>query len=120
MQLSAVRLFVRNIAQAKSFYTGLGLELESYDAAHGVCIFNTGGIKLIIESVASDAPDDEQILVGRFTGLSFHCDDIESKYHELKSAGVMFTGAPEKQFWGGWLATFVDPDGNEIQLVQDA
>ncbi len=29
-----------------------------------------------------------------------------------------FSGAPEKQDWGGWLATFKNPAGNELQLVQ--
>ena len=29
-----------------------------------------------------------------------------------------FDGAPEKQHWGGWLATFKDSAGNSLQLVQ--
>jgi lactoylglutathione lyase len=31
---------------------------------------------------------------------------------------VHFTGLPEKQQWGGVLATMQDPAGNELQLVQ--
>jgi predicted enzyme related to lactoylglutathione lyase len=56
--------------------------------------------------------------VGRFTGLSFSVPDIQSKYAELLSKGVTFSGAPEAQAWGGTLATFTDPAGNALQLVQ--
>ena len=44
--------------------------------------------------------------VGRFTGLTFPVEDIQSKYRQLSAAGVEFTGDPERQYWGGWLATF--------------
>jgi uncharacterized glyoxalase superfamily protein PhnB len=36
----------------------------------------------------------------------------------LRSRGVAFTGEPEKQFWGGTLATFKDPAGNELQICE--
>ena len=32
--------------------------------------------------------------------------------------GVVFTRAPEREEWGGWVATFADPDGNVLQLMQ--
>jgi predicted enzyme related to lactoylglutathione lyase len=119
MNLGAARIFVRNVAEAKSFYADrLGLTLESCRADHGVCIFDTGNTKLIIEAVAPDAPADDQALVGRFTGLSFPVEDIVSKYQQLRSLGVEFSGTPEKQYWGGWLVTFKDPAGNGLQLVQ--
>jgi len=39
-------------------------------------------------------------------------------YDALSSRGVAFTGLPERQFWGGTLATLRDPAGNEIQICQ--
>lgn len=118
MQMSAARIFVRDLAAARDFYTELGLALESQALSHGVCVFNAGSTRLIVETVAADAPESEQTLVGRFTGLSFHTDSIASKYEALVAAGVDFTGAPEQQYWGGWLATFMDPAENQLQLVQ--
>ena len=56
--------------------------------------------------------------MGRFTGLSFPVEDIHAKYRQLSAAGVEFSGEPERQYWGGWLATFKDPSGNGLQLVQ--
>jgi predicted enzyme related to lactoylglutathione lyase len=31
---------------------------------------------------------------------------------------VDFTRAPAREEWGGWVATFADPDGNVLQLMQ--
>jgi hypothetical protein len=40
--------------------------------------------------VAADAPAEDQIFVGRFTGLSFTVDDVHAKYRELQKKGVDF------------------------------
>ena len=98
----------------------LGLSVEGFSAESGYCAFDTGPTKLILETIASDAPADDQALVGRFTGLSFPVDDIKGAQERLSSLGVRFSGSPEKQYWGGWLSTFKDPDGNGLQLVQYA
>ena len=119
MNLSAVRIFVRNLAEAETFYASiLGLPLSAGGAEYGYCVFKTGNVQLVVESVPSDAPEDEQRLVGRFTGLSFSVASAQAAYTELLRLGVAFTGAPEKQAWGGILATLRDPAGNELQLVQ--
>lgn len=46
--------------------------------------------------------------------------DIQVKYAEMLARGVAFTGQPERQSWGGILATFKDPADNGLQLVQSA
>ena len=121
MNLRAVPVFVKNAAEAKTFYVErLGLKATLAHLDHGVCVFDVGGTQLIVESVPEGAPADEQILVGRFTGLSFAVDNIVVKHRDLLARGVEFSGAPEQQYWGGWLATFKDPSGNELQLVQTA
>ena len=37
----------------------------------------------------------------------------------LERAGVVFTRLPETEDWGGRVASFLDPDGNEIELYID-
>lgn len=119
MELSAVRIFVRDIAAARHFYgQQLGLPLKVDGSAHGYCVFTSRDVDLVIEQVTSDAPDEDKALVGRFTGLSFNVQDVAAAYRDLQARGVEFTGSPEKQFWGGILATFEDPSGNGLQLVQ--
>lgn len=44
--------------------------------------------------------------------------DIRSVHARLAREGVVFTRAPEREDWGGWVATFADPDGNILQLMQ--
>jgi predicted enzyme related to lactoylglutathione lyase len=47
-------------------------------------------------------------------------DDIHAVAARLEGRGVAFTRPPEQEPWGGWIATFHDPDGNTLQLLQPA
>ena len=44
--------------------------------------------------------------------------DIHAVAARLVEAGVEFIRRPEQESWGGWVATFRDPDGNVLQLLQ--
>src|SRR5688572_24940629 len=102
MELNTARIFVTDLAEARSFYeTALSLPLKIDGEGHGFMVYRSGGLDLVVEAVPIDAPDDERVLVGRFTGLSFTVSDIHSKYTELLARGVTFSGAPEPQSWGG-------------------
>ena len=119
MKIDAVRIFVTDIARAKSFYTeSVGLPLDKDGSDNGFFILNGGGAKLLIER---EDPHDEEgkHLIGRFTGISLRADNIHSVCAKLKAKGITFTGEPEKQSWGGTLAHFQDPDGNIITLCGD-
>jgi len=51
------------------------------------------------------------------TGIVFDTDDMQKLAARLRKAGVTFTHEPVKQPWGGWVADFLDPDGNELEVV---
>lgn len=55
----------------------------------------------------------------RRTGIVFDTDDIYALYERLKKHGVRFTLEPTKMPWGGIVADFLDPDNNELEVVQD-
>lgn len=55
----------------------------------------------------------------RHTGIVLDTDDIDAFAARLKAGGVHFTTEPRREPWGGRLANFLDPDGNEIQVVDD-
>jgi lactoylglutathione lyase len=119
MKLSALRLYVHRLDRAHDFYgQRLGLPLKVDGRTHGWCVFALGEVDLVVEAVPPEASEDEQSLVGRHTGFSFAVADIQARQRELSARGVPFQSAPEQQAWGGWLTTFEDPDGNELQLVQ--
>ena len=56
----------------------------------------------------------------RRTGIVFDTDDIHALYERLRKRGVKFTLKPTKMPWGGIVADFLDPDNNELEVVQDA
>lgn len=119
MNLAAVRIFVWDLEEAKVFYgETLGLQIRGIGSRPGFLVFDAHACDLVVEQVAPDAPSDERALVGRFTGLSFNVNNIEQRCAQLEKQGVPFTGRPERQAWGGTLATLQDPAGNELQLVE--
>ncbi len=61
-------------------------------------------------------PDGFEDRIGKFTGLSFECDDVQKTYDELKAKGVEFAGEPSKQPWGMFVVA-KDPDGNQLMLA---
>ena len=52
------------------------------------------------------------------TMVNLGVDDIHADHETLRSKGVEFIRPPEKEHWGGSVATFRDPDGNTLQLMQ--
>jgi predicted enzyme related to lactoylglutathione lyase len=50
--------------------------------------------------------------------VNFNVPDIHAAYRELTARGVVFARPPEREHWGGWVASLRDPDGNLIQLLQ--
>jgi predicted enzyme related to lactoylglutathione lyase len=49
----------------------------------------------------------------------WHVDDIEAKLAEVTAAGATVKEAPHDVGGGRLVATFADPDGNVLGLVQD-
>ena len=50
--------------------------------------------------------------------VGLRTDDIHADTERLKGQGVEFIEEPNDQGGGFWLATFLDPEGNIIQLFQ--
>jgi catechol 2,3-dioxygenase-like lactoylglutathione lyase family enzyme len=114
--VSAVRVFVSDLKRALEFYTGpFGLGVSGTDESSWVLV-RLANARLLIESVSKSNPDFE-VLVGRFTGMTFDTEDIQQAYEKLSALRVKFDMLPEKQFWGGTLAYFRDPDGDILVLV---
>ena len=119
VRLAACRVFVRDVLEARAFYARrLQLTVVAEDLDAGYCALDAGGVTLVIERVPADAPETDQVLVGRFTGLSFEVTDIAATYREFCAADVEFAETPARQPWGGITATLFDPAGNVLQLVQ--
>jgi predicted enzyme related to lactoylglutathione lyase len=55
----------------------------------------------------------------RKTGVVLDTNDILELCERLKQQGVVFTQEPTEMPWGSISATFLDPDNNELEVVQD-
>jgi predicted enzyme related to lactoylglutathione lyase len=77
--------------------------------------FDWGGVRLSVsvhDRVDGTSRDPLRLMVNLAVG------DIRAVHERLVRSGVVFTRAPEREDWGGWVATFADPDGNVLQLMQ--
>lgn len=116
-KLYAIRVFSHQWEAAVAFYRDvIGLPLTFSSEASGWAEFDVGGASLAVERCDRGDPEAAG-LVGRFVGVSLQVSDIEQVYQTLVARGVPFTGAPERQPWGGSLAHFRDPDGNVLTLL---
>jgi predicted enzyme related to lactoylglutathione lyase len=121
--MSALRLwyanvFVTDLKRAVEFYQKtLGLPLQLQEEQFGYASFAPEGIRLGVARVDANDPES-QPLVGRHTGIGWGVADLNAAYAHLKAKGVRFTMVPTPQPWGGFMATFADPDGNVFYLDQ--
>ena len=77
--------------------------------------FDWGGVRLSVgvhDRVRGESRDPLRIMVNLAVA------DIRAVHFRLTAAGVVFTRPPEGEDWGGQVATFLDPDGNLLQLLQ--
>ncbi len=74
-------------------------------------------VRLIVgvhQGVTGANPDPERIMVNLLAS------DVPALAAEMRARGVEFVEEPREQSWGGWIATFRDPDGNTVQLLKPA
>lgn len=50
--------------------------------------------------------------------INFMVDDLDAQRQRLLERGVEFIRPPEREEWGGLITTFLDPDGNYLQLIE--
>jgi len=51
--------------------------------------------------------------------INLFVDDVEAEASRLRGLGVPFVRDPEREWWGGVVATMTDPDGNYVQLLEE-
>lgn len=105
---------VERFPAMRSFYSEiLGLPVRS--DRDGFVNFDLGGGRLTIAThseVSGPNADPARVMV------NLGVDGIDSLHQRLTNAGVRFVRPPEREKWGGTVATLVDPDGNFVQLLE--
>ena len=114
--VAGVIIWTDNLAAMTAFYHDtLGLPLHS-ERPHFVA-FEWGDMRFSIGAhteVSGKTREPHRIMVNLATS------DIRALHARLSAAGVRFIRPPEREHWGGMVATFADPDGNLLQLLEQA
>lgn len=100
--------------QMRAFYANvMGLPIRS--DREGFVNFEWGTLRLTVAvhaDLTGGALDPKRIMV------NFEVSDIHEAHRHLIDASVPCLRPPEQEEWGGWVATFTDPDGNIVQLLE--
>ncbi len=112
----AINFTTDQVEAMKAFYhdtLGLAPMTEMGDGA-----FATGGGAVIFIDGHSEthgpAKEPQRVLV------DFFVNDAETERKALEAKGVKFIRKEGKEYWGGVVSTFLDPDGNYCQLLSMA
>jgi len=101
-------------AAMRRFYVDT-LELPVRSDRDGFVNFEWGAMRLTVavhSGITGGTLDPNRIM------MNLEVPDIHEEHRRLLGASVSFSRPPEQEAWGGWVATFSDPDGNTIQLLE--
>lgn len=108
-----ITFYVSDLKKAVEFYEEtLGLEKKyEYSSYAG---FECGGVEIGLVP----RPEECKHFAPKPVAVEFLVENVEKFYEELKNKGVRFTRELHDEPWGGRQASFTDPDGNVLEIVQ--
>ena len=77
--------------------------------------FQAGGATIAIDGHSETkgaAKEPQRVLI------NFFVDDLKAEQSRLEGQGVKFIRTAGKEWWGGVISTFLDPDGNYCQIIE--
>lgn len=89
----------------------LGLKQDPFSMGYEVA----GGVHLHLDShsdISGPTKEPARVLV------NFMVDDLAAEQAALEAKGVKFIRTAGVEAWGGKISTFLDPDGNYLQLME--
>jgi predicted enzyme related to lactoylglutathione lyase len=102
---------VSDLEKAKAVYTALLGAAPQHDADYYV------GYEVAGQHIGLVPGGAQQ---GMTSPVAYwHVPDIEAKLAEVTAAGASVKESPRDVGWGRLVATFTDPDGNVLGLIQD-
>lgn len=121
-QISAISLFVEDVAAAKAFYLDVfGVPVVYEDAVSAALKFDQMIINLLHVGSAPDiiapgvvAPRD----AGSRFQISIWVPDVDAVCAQLRQRGVTILAGPVNRPWAMRTANFVDPAGHSWEVAQ--
>jgi len=108
-----ITFYVSDLKRSAGFYEKtLGLEKKyTYSSYVG---FQCGNLEIGL--IPKSKTEERAELTS--PSVEFLVDDVDKTYKELKDKGVKFIKELHDEPWGGRQASFTDPDGNVLEIVQ--
>ena len=121
-RISAITLFVEELAEAKAFYVRVfGRPAFFEDGESAVFQFGETLVNLLDAAAAPELI--EPATVGARDGqrfvLTVNVDDVDALCADLRKRGVTLLNGPIDRPWGVRTASFQDPAGHIWELAQE-
>lgn len=120
--LSAISLFVEDVAVAKRFYQNVfGAETVFEDEVSAALRFDNFILNLLHVGSAGEIIEPDQPgarNAGSRFQLSVWIDDVDAVCARLAEHGVTLLAGPKDRPWGKRTANFVDPAGHSWEVAQ--
>jgi catechol 2,3-dioxygenase-like lactoylglutathione lyase family enzyme len=121
--ISAITLFVEDLAAAKEFYGEVfGLPITFEDDASAVFNFGNTLINLLKASEAGELIEPETVApreAGSRVQFTISVDDVDATCAQLVACGVKLLNGPMDRPWGIRTASFSDPGGHIWEVAQE-
>lgn len=109
-----MRIPCKNLKEAGRFYSEkVGLTKSFGSAENGFIGYDLDNVQVLLE-----LEEIGEFECGRFLGFSLETENIDKYYKESKRKGIVFTGPPELQSWGGLMTHLIDCSENTFSIVQ--
>jgi catechol 2,3-dioxygenase-like lactoylglutathione lyase family enzyme len=120
--ISAITLFVEDLAGSKAFYgRAFGLPVHYEDDVSAVFRFGTTLVNLLQISEAPALIGPARVAsadAGARFQLTLEVDDVDAMCAELERRGVELVNGPIDRPWGIRTAAFQDPAGNVWEIAK--
>ena len=115
MRFSSTLLFVTDLRRSSDFYQRL-LQLPAVFHGPDLAQFDIGHFALMLH--ADRKPDGKP----RGAGVNFHfaVDDVDQTWQRLDESGFALECKPVQQPWGMREFSMKDPDGYEIEILEES
>lgn len=120
--VTAITLFVEDLAAAKAFYTEV-FELPVHYQDEASCVFDFGNtlVNLLVATEADELIEPAVVgLAGAGARAQFTItvDDVDSVCARLAAHGVALLNGPIDRPWGVRTACFADPAGHIWEIAK--
>lgn len=120
--ISAITLFVEDLAAAKQFYQKVfGLPVDYEDDASAVFRFGGTLVNLLKTTAAGELVEPAGVGrpdAGARAVFTITVDDVDAVCAELAARGVELLNGPIGRPWGVRTASFVDPGGHIWEIAK--